>query len=335
MPTTSRRIVLVSRPEGAPRLANFRLEAIELPDPVDGQLLIANRFISVDPGVRGRLSGRTTYAPPLAIGETVQSATVGQVIQSRQPKFAAGDWVAAAFGWQEHALSDGRGVRKVPDNGLPPSTAIGVLGIPGLTAYFGMLDIGRPQPGETVLVTSAAGAVGSAAAQIAAIKGARAIGTAGGPQKCAWLVEGLGLAAALDYRKPGDLDDTLRQACPEGIDVLFDNVGNAMIDRVLPLMRKGGRIVVCGQMDDYNRVRDDAPGLRHTAAFIGQRLTMRGFVAFDYVREFPRAWEEMTGWIGSGRLKYREDIEDGFERLPAAFIGLFEGANFGRKLVRV
>ncbi len=331
----NRRFVLARRPDGLPRVDDFRLETAPIPAMPAGGLLVRNRFVSVDPGTRGRLGDRETYAQPLALGEVIQAATVGTVEASEHPKFKMGDWVAAAFGWQEWAASDGRGIRIVPDNGLSPSTAIGVLGIPGLTAYFGMRDIGAPRPGETVLVTSAAGAVGSAAGQIAMIRGARVVGVAGGPSKCAWLTSDLGFAAAIDHRAVTDMTAAVAAACPEGVDVLFDNVGNAMIDSVLPLMKRGGRIVVCGQMADYNRPADEATGLRNTRAFIGQRLTMRGLVAFDHVREYPQAWAEMAEWIRDGRLKFREDIVDGFEHLPPAFIGLFTGENFGRRLVHL
>jgi len=331
----NRRFVLARRVDGLPRADDFRLETAPRPLPGEGQVLVRNRFISVDPGTRGRLGDRETYAQPLALGEVIQAATVGTVETSANPRFKPGDWVAGAFGWQEWGLSDGRGLRVVPSNGLPPSTAIGVLGIPGLTAYFGLLDVGALKAGETLLVTSAAGAVGSAAGQIGRIEGARVVGVAGGQAKCDWLTRDLGFAAAIDYRAQGDLGAALAAACPEGIDVLFDNVGNAMIDSVLPLMKRGGRIVVCGQMADYNRPAHEAVGLKNTRAFIGQRLTMRGFVAFDYVRQYPIAWERMTRWITEGRLAYREDIIDGFESLPQAFIGLFTGENFGRRVVRL
>lgn len=331
----ARRIVLANRPDGVPKETDFRIEDVAVPDLAEGQILIRSRFISVDPGVRGRLGGRTTYAQPLSLGEVIQSANVGVIEASKHPKFAAGNWVAAAYGWQELAISDGRGVRKITETRLPPSTAIGVLGIPGLTAYFGLLEIGQPKVGETVVVSSAAGTVGATAGQIAAIEGARVVGTAGSDAKCVWLTDKLGFASAVNYRTPEDMTAVLKAACPDGIDVLFDNVGDAMIDACLPLMKPFGRIVVSGQIADYNTSAAERPGLKNTSAFIGQRLTMRGLVAFDHYKEFPRAWADLANWIVDGRLKYREDIDDGFERLPSAFVGLFTGANFGRKLVRV
>jgi len=336
LPALNRRFVLARRVLGAPVPEDFREEAVPVVAPGDGQVLVRNRFVSVDPGTRGRLGDRDTYVPPLAIGEVIQAATVGTVERSRHPKYREGDWVAGAFGWQEWGLSDGRGLRVIPDNGLSPSTAIGVLGIPGLTAYFGMLETGALTAGDRVLVTSAAGGVGSAAAQIAMIEGAsRVVGVAGGADKCAWLTGTLGLAGAIDHRSARDLTAAVAAAMPEGVDLLFDNVGNAMVDAVLPLMRLNGRIVICGQTADYNLPPGQAPGLHNTRGFISQRLTMRGLVAFDHYRAFPTAWERLTAWIRAGRLKYREDVVDGFESLPQAFIGLFGGTSFGRRLVRL
>lgn len=332
--TQNRRFVLARRPQGIPVADDFRLETVALPEPAEGQVVVANRFISVDPGMRSRLSAAETYAAPLDLGAVVEGATVGQVVASKNPKFQPGEWVASAFGWQEYGLSDGRGMRRLADDRVPPSTAIGVLGIPGITAYFGLSEIGRVKEGETVLVSSAAGAVGSAAGQIAAIRGARAVGIAGGADKCRWLTHDLGFAAAIDRRAEPDLAAAVSRTCPDGVDVLFDNVGNALIDAVLPLMRRGGRIVVSGQVADYN-AGPERPGIVNTEFFITSRLTMAGLVAFDYVRQYPQAWAEMTDWILAGRLKYREDIVDGLEHLPAAFIGLFKGKNFGRKLIRL
>ena len=331
----NRRVVLAAYLDGAPKESDFRLEEVDLPELAEGQVLVKNSFVTIDPGMRGRLSGRASYTAPVPLGGVLGSASVGQVVTSRNPKYSQGDWVAAAFGWQAYGVGDGPGMRKVTDLRVPISAQVGVLGIPGLTAYFGLLDIGQPKPGETVLVSTAAGAVGSAAGQIAKIKGARAVGIAGGPEKCRWLTDELGFDAAIDRHAESDIAAAVRRTCPDGVDVLFDNVGNTLVDPVLPLMRQNGRIVVSGQTADYNLEPEQRHGLKNTTFFIVSRLKMQGLVVFDYVRQFPAAWAEMTDWILEGRLKYREDIEDGLEHAPAAFVGLFNGENFGRKLIRL
>ena len=331
----NRRVVLASLVKGVPKDSDFRLEEVEIDDPAEGQLLIRNRFASVDPGLRGRLSGERSYVDPCAIGEVIGGATVGQVVRSRHPKYAEGDWIAGALGWQEFGLSDGKGIRRIEEQRLPYSVHIGVLGVPGLTAYFGLLNVGALREGDTVLVSSAAGAVGSAAGQIAKIKGARLIGIAGGPEKCRWLVEELGFDAAIDRYAEPDLASAIAKACPDGVDVLFDNAGNAVIDATLPQMRQGGRIVCSGQTADYNLAASERTGLKNTRFFITNRLRMEGFIAFDFASGFRKAWSELTEWIIDGRLRYREDIEHGIEKLPTAFAGLFKGQNFGRKLVEL
>jgi NADPH-dependent curcumin reductase CurA len=331
----NKRIVLAARPQGMPKESDFRLEEVEIPDPEDGQMLVRNRYASVDPGARDRLSGEASYVAPQGIGEVMGSATVSEVVATRNSKFAVGDIVAGAFGWQDYSLSDGRGLRRIDDRRAPISAQIGVLGIPGLTAHFGLLRVGALQAGETVLVSSAAGAVGSAVGQIAKIKGAKAVGIAGGPAKCRWLTEELGFDAAIDRRREPDIAAAVVRTCPEGVDVLFDNVGNALIEAVLPHMRQGGRIVVSGQTADYNVPIGERPGLKNTRVFITQRLRMEGFIVFDFAADFAQARNELTDWILGDRLRYREDIDQGVECLPAAFIGLFKGDNFGRKLVKL
>lgn len=331
----NRRFVLASRPTGLPEPENFRIDEVQLAELRPGQVLVQNRFISVDPGMRGRMSQAASYVASLAIGDPLGLATAGTVIESRDPSLSAGDWVATWLGWQTHGVVDGAAVRRISDLRLSPSTAIGVLGIPGLTAYFGMLDIAQPKPGETVVVTSAAGAVGSAAAQIAKIGGCRVIGVAGGVDKCRWLTGELGLDAAIDYRAEKDLTAAIAARCPDGVDVHFENVGNAMLDAVLPLMNRSGRLVISGNTADYNLPTAEKHGIKNTSRIITHRLTIRGLVAFDYADRFGGAVTQLTDWIIGGRLKYREDIEKGFERLPHAFIGLFRGENFGRKAIEV
>jgi NADPH-dependent curcumin reductase CurA len=311
------------------------LETASVAAPGENQLLVRTRFIGVDPGMRARLDEGDSYAPAIPLGSLVEGASVGQVVQSNNPKFAEGDWVATGFGWQEFALSDGRGIRKISDTRVPPQTAIGPLGTPGITAYFGLLEVGKLQAGETVVVSSAAGAVGSAAGQIAAIKGSRAIGIAGGKDKCRWLKDEIGFSATIDRKAEADIGAAIKRECPQGVDILFDNVGNAMVDAVLPLMKRGGRVVVSGQVADYNLAPEKRPGIKNTHVFITHRIRMEGFVAFDYVKQYPAAWADLTDWILAGKLKYKEDIVDGIERVPEAFIGLFNGENFGRKMVRL
>ena len=332
----NRRVVLAAHVSGMPRVSDFRIDAVGQPEPGEGEVLVRNHFASVDPGMRGRLSGEASYTVPVPLGGVVGSATVGRVIASRVDSFTEGDWVAGAFGWQELGLSPGgRGIRPIPEGPISPSAHIGVLGIPGLTAYFGMLDIGEPKVGETVLVSTAAGAVGSAAGQIARINGAFTVGIAGGPAKCRWLTEALGFDAAIDRLAEPDIAAAVARACPDGVDVFFDNVGNSLVDAILPLMKQHGRLVISGQTADYNLRPEERVGLKNTRTFITARLKMQGLVVFDYASAFPKAWAELTGWILDGRLKHREDIVEGLESLPAAFVGLFNGENFGRKLARL
>jgi NADPH-dependent curcumin reductase CurA len=331
----NRRVVLAAYLDGAPKESDFRLEEADVPELADGQVLVRNSYVTIDPGMRGRLSGQASYTAALPLGAVLGSASVGQVVTSKNPKYSQGDWVAAAFGWQEYGVGDGPGMRKVTDLRVPISAQVGVLGIPGLTAYFGLLDIGQPKAGETVLVSTAAGAVGSAAGQIAKIKGCRVVGIAGGPAKCRLLTEDYGFDGAIDRLAEPDIAAAVARECPDGVDVYFDNVGGAVLDAVLPLMRVGGRIVASGHTADYNVPVEQRRGLKNTTCFITHRLKMQGLVVFDSVREYPRAWAEMTDWILDGRLKYREDVEAGLERAPAAFIGLFKGENFGRKLIKL
>lgn len=330
-----KRIVLARHIAGMPSPDDFRLETLPIPALEDGQLLIANRFISCDPGTRSRLSPGASYAPPLKPGQLVDGFAVGEVIESRHPRFAAGDLVMGT-GWATHMVSNGRGyLAKVPDLGVPLSLWNGILGVPGMTAWFGLKRVAQLQAGERVLVTSAAGPVGATAGQLAKIWGASAVvGIAGGADKCRWLTEHCGFDAALDY-KAADFDARFAEVSAEGWDVLFDNVGNASIDRALPVMRMKGRIVVSGQVADYNLTPAEAPGIHNTREFIGKRLRMEGLVVFDDLPQFPAAQAELAGLIRDGKVQYREEMFDGIESLPAAFCGLFSGASFGRRLIRV
>ncbi|WP_072688000.1 NADP-dependent oxidoreductase [Rhodococcus marinonascens] len=334
----STRIVLASRPDGVPTTDNFRLEAVNLPDPADGQVLIRIIYLSLDPYMRGRMSSAESYADPVEIGEVMVGGTVGQVIDSRHPGFESGDYVLAYAGWQSHAVVDGKLLRKLAPAAAPLSTAVGVLGMPGFTAYSGLLKIGQPREGETVVVAAASGPVGSAVGQIAKLKGARAVGIAGGPEKCAYLLDELGFDAAVDHKAP-DFAEQLGAAVPDGIDVYFENVGGAVAAAVLPLLKLYARVPVCGLIAQYNDSTapegpDRLPGF--FSRVLVKSLTIRGFIQGEFVSEMYEDFlRDVSGWIKEGRFEYREDFVDGIENAPTAFIGLLQGKNFGKMLVRV
>lgn len=333
-PGEMERIVLVRHIVGAPRPDDFRLERLPIPELAEGQFLARNHFVSCDPGTRSRLSPGASYAPPLAPGAPVDGFCVGEVIASRNDRFAVGDRVALS-GWASHVVSNGRGYCvKLPDLGVPEPLWIGLLGVPGMTAWFGLKRVAQLKAGDRVLVTSAAGPVGATAGQLAKRWGAsEVVGIAGGPEKCQWLRD-IGFDQAIDY-KAADFGSVFAAASAGGWDVMFDNVGNAMIDRALPHMKLRGRIVISGQVADYNTPNDEIPGLRNTREFIGRRLRMEGLVVFDDLPGFSAAQAELAALIKSGAVQYREEIFEGLASLPAAFCGLFTGASFGRRVVRV
>lgn len=346
--TMMRSVVLKAPIAGLPQPDDFTVSDSEIPALNDHQFLIEHRLVSVDPGVRSRLSATgASYAPPIAPGGRIDGFVVGRVIDSRNDRFAVGTWVTAGGGWASHSISDGRGyIAPLADNGLPRSLWLGILGIPGMTSWFGLNRVGNMRAGAHVLVTSAAGVVGATAGQLARHLGAASVvGIAGGKAKCDWLVDACGFDAAIDYKAIDDqaIDDqvgnglagAIAAACPKGVDLLFDNVGNAMIDTVLPLMRFNGHIVISGQVADYNVPHDQRTGITNTAEFIAKRLTMRGLVVFDDLPQFAGAQEQMGGMIREGKLVYREELFEGLEQLPQAFCGLFTGANFGRRLVQL
>jgi hypothetical protein len=341
--TIARRIVLARPVDGVPTPEDFRIESIELPPLAEGQFRVRNLYLSADPGTRSRLSGAGSYAAALAPGEVVDGFAVGVVEESLNPAYPAGCHVTLGSGWASHVISRGRGYCARLPGGLediPLSAWIGVLGVPGMTAWFGLTRVAGLKAGERVLVTSAAGPVGATAGQLAHSFGAsRVVGVAGdlapGSGKTGWLRDVARFDALVDHRVP-DFDDQVRAACPEGVDVLFDNVGNAMIDRLIPLLRPGGRIVVSGQVADYNLAPDQRPGIRNTAAFITHRLKMEGLVVFDDLRAFPAAQAEAAALIRSGALALREITGEGLDSLPGLFCGLFtSGAAFGRRIARL
>ena len=330
--TVNRQILLKSRPEGAPTLGNFELTEGPVPAPGDGEVLMCTRYLSLDPYMRGRMSAAKSYAKPVGVGEPMVGGTVGEIVASRHPKFAVGDIVMGYGGWQDYALSNGAGLRKLDPAAAPVSTALGVLGMPGLTAYAGLAEIGQPKAGETVVVAAASGAVGSVVGQIARIKGCRAVGIAGGPDKCRFVVDELGFDACIDHRAP-DLARQLEAACPQGIDVYFENVGGAVQQAVWPLLNDFARIPVCGLIAQYN-LTTPMPG-PDMFSVLRKRLTLRGFIVWDFAARQADFLREASEWVRSGKLKYREDVVEGLENAPAAFLGMLAGKNFGKMLVKV
>lgn len=336
-PTQMQRIVLAARPTGRPDNSHFRLETAPIPTPGEGQLLLKTLYLSLDPYMRGRMSAAKSYSAPVEIGQVMEGGTVSEVLESRYPGLEPGDVVLSFSGWQSHALADGAQLRKLDPQAAPVTTALGVLGMPGFTAYAGLLTIGQPKPGETVVVAAASGPVGSAVGQIARIKGARAVGIAGGPEKCAYIRENFGFDAVIDHRAP-DLAEQLASACPDGIDVYFENVGGKVWDAVFPLLNGFARIPVCGLIAQYN-ASGDFEGPDRLPVLMRQVLTksllIRGFIQREFAAQRPDFEREMAGWIASGAVRYKEDIVTGLENAPEAFMGLLEGRNFGKLVVKL
>jgi NADPH-dependent curcumin reductase len=328
----NRQILLKSRPDGAPGLDNFEMMRSPVPEPGDGEVLMRTRYLSLDPYMRGRMSAAKSYAKPVEVGEPMVGGTVGEIVASRNAKFAVGDIVTGYGGWQDYALSGGVGLRKLDPAAAPVTTALGVLGMPGMTAYTGLLEIGQPKPGETVAVAAASGAVGSVVGQIAKIKGCRAVGIAGGPDKCRYVVQELGFDACLDHRA-ADFARRLEAACPAGIDVYFENVGGAVQKAAWPLLNDFARVPVCGLIAQYNAATP-MPG-PDMFSVLRKRLTLRGFIVWDFAAKQADFLRDAGEWVRSGRLKYREDMVEGLENAPAAFLGMLQGKNFGKLLVKV
>jgi NADPH-dependent curcumin reductase len=337
MTETVQRIVLASRPVGEPTLDNFRLEELPIPQPGPGQMLLRTLWLSLDPYMRGRMSNAPSYAKPVGIGDVMEGGAVSEVVASNVTRFAEGDIVVGRTGWQTHALSDGSSLQKVDPNRAPIQTALGVLGMPGMTAYVGLLEIGKPAAGETVVVAAASGAVGSVVGQIARIKGAYVVGIAGDPEKCHYVTEELGFDACINHRT-SDFVHRLAAACPKGIDIYFENVGGAVFEAVFPLLNPFARIPVCGLISMYNAT-SLSPGpilLPHLMrAILTKRLTFRGFIVSDFFGRYGDFMHDISTWVGEGRIKYREDVVDGLKNAPRALIGLLRGENFGKLLVRV
>ena len=333
MPTpVTRQIVLRTRPVGMPKPGDFELVEAPLPSPKDGEVLCRTIYLSLDPYMRGRISGAKSYAASVEPGQVIVGGTVGEVLESKHPALARGDVVLGYDGWQSHAVSKAGGLRKLDPKQAPVSTALGVLGMPGMTAYVGLLDIGQPRPGETVVVSAASGAVGSAVGQIAKIKGCRAVGVAGSPDKCDYVVRELGFDACVNYKK-GDLVGALKDACPKGIDVYFENVGGDVLRAVLTQLNQNARIPLCGLISEYNATESTpGPNLR---PLLFNRALIKGFIVSDHMARMGDFLRDCGAWVREGRLKYREDVVIGLEKAPEAFIGLLQGKNFGKLLVRV
>jgi NADPH-dependent curcumin reductase CurA len=337
MPDLARRIVLASRPFGEPKPTDFRLEEFAVPHPGPDQILLSIQWLSLDPYMRGRMSDAPSYAKPVGVGEVMEGGTVCEVLSSGLPAFRPGDVVLAHTGWQTHALSNGAGLRKLDPQRAPVQTALGVLGMPGMTAYTGLREIGKPKAGETVVVSAASGAVGSVVGQIAKIVGARVVGIAGGAGKCSYVKDELGFDDCVDHRAV-DLSERLKAACPKGIDVYWENVGGPIFEAVLPLLNVFARVPVCGLIAQYNATELPAgPNRlpRLSRATLTKRLTIRGFIVWDFAALQDEFLRDVSQWIKDGRVKYREDIVDGLENAPQAFIGLLKGRNFGKQLIRV
>jgi NADPH-dependent curcumin reductase CurA len=336
-PDHNTRILLDSRPHGEPTPDNFRFETVPVPAPAEGEVLLRTIYLSLDPYMRGRMNDAKSYAAPVELGAVMEGGTVCEVVESRDPGLAPGDIVLAHGGWQEYAVAPARQVRRLDPARAPISTAVGVLGMPGFTAYAGLLEIGRPQPGETVVVAAAAGPVGSTVGQIARIKGARAVGIAGGADKVAWLEE-LGFDVALDHRSPTFRDD-LEAAVPDGIDVYFENVGGHVWDAVLPRLNTYARVPVCGLVSHYNETELPAGPDRSSrlmTAILTRSLTVRGFIQNEFVSSHYKAFQaDAAGWIADGSLRYKEDIVVGLDNAPDAFLGMLKGQNFGKLVVQV
>jgi hypothetical protein len=330
----SREVHLRKRPIGMPDESDFQIVEVPIGKPRDGEVLVQNIYVSVDPYMRGRMIDRKSYSPPFQLGETITGGCVGQVVLTNTDKFQVGEYVLSQKGWREYYLSDGGGLTRVDPSVVPIQAYLGVTGMPGMTAYVGLLDIGKPKENETVYVSAASGAVGSIVCQIAKIKGCRVVGSAGSDQKVAWLLNKIGVDAAFNYKKAENLTAEIKKHCPEGIDIYFENVGGKHLEAALASMNPFGRIPVCGMISQYNQT-EDQPGPKNISSIIGKRLLLKGFIVSDHIDQLPQFYRDMLGWIREGKIKWEETIVEGTQNIPKAFIGLFKGENLGKMLVRV
>ena len=332
----NRRWVLATRPQGMVSKENFEFEETELSEVKENQMLLKNLYFGFDPTQRGWLNDMKSYMPPVQIGEVMRSSTISQVVESNIPDFKEGDLVQGSFGWQEFSITDGKAgfmnASKILDN-IPPTASLSIYGVTGLTAYFGLLDVANPKEGETVVISGAAGATGSVAGQIAKIKGCRVIGIAGGPKKCRWLTEEANFDAAIDY-KSANLGEALRELCPDGIDVVFDNVGGEFLNTALTVINMNARIVLCGAISTYNNEKP-SPGPSNYMSLVIMRAKMEGFIVLDYADRFPEAINNLRKWVEQSKITYLEDIQEGIENAPDTLVRLFTGQNFGKQLLKI
>ncbi|MGM0752002.1 MAG: NADP-dependent oxidoreductase [Bacillota bacterium] len=334
LPEKQQQIQLVARPEGMPVKEDFNFKEIEVPKPSKGQVLVKTLYLSVDPYMRGRMSDAKSYVEPFQLNEALAGGAVGEVVESESGHFQKGDFVVGMLPWQEYSVADEKQVRSIDPNVAPISTHLSILGMTGLTAYFGLLDIGQPKEGETVVVSGAAGAVGSVVGQIAKIKGARVVGIAGSDEKVSYLTDTLGFDAGINYKTTDNIYAALKEACPNGIDVYFENVGGEIGDAALSLLNKHARVPVCGAISSYNKTDRDL-GPRVQTRLIKSSALMKGFVVNDYNDRFKEGATELGQWLSKGKLQYEETITEGLENVTDAFLGLFQGKNIGKQLVKI
>jgi NADPH-dependent curcumin reductase CurA len=330
----SREIRLKSRPVGIPKESDFEMVEVPVPDLGENQLLVKNLYMSVDPYMRGRMTDLRSYIPPFEIGQTLEGGSVGEVLESNNDQFKPGDIVVSFLGWREHFVSGGADLTKIDPGNVPVQAYLGTLGMPGLTAYCGLIEIGKPAKGETVFVSAASGAVGSIVSQIAKIKGCRVVGSAGSDEKVTWLKEEAGADEAFNYKTAGDLVETVGRLNPGGIDVYYENVGGRHLEAALEHMNTYGRLVMCGMIDQYNATEPPV-GPTNLGYVISKQLRMQGFIVMDYMDRMPQFYANMGKWITEGKIKWKETVMESIEKAPAAFIGLFEGKNFGKMIVKL
>ncbi len=327
----NRQWTLTARPQGLPKRSDFTFATLPVRDPQDGQVVVRTHYISLDPAMRGWMRDARSYIPPVKLGEVMRAGAVGEVVASRNPAFREGDHVAGMFGMQDYAVTDGGSLQKVDTALAPLPLYLSALGMPGMTAYFGLLDVGAPQPGQTVVVSAASGAVGALVGQIARIKGCRAVGLAGGAEKCAYLRDTLGFDAVIDYKNE-DVGKAMSEHCPNGIDVYFDNVGGDILDAALARLARRARVVICGAISQYNSSTVEGP--KNYLSLLVQHARMEGFVVFDYADRYAEGMQAIGGWLRDGWVKSREDIVDGLETFPETLLKLFSGENFGKLCIK-